>query len=393
MLSRPLEDSGSQTQDRYTFQHHCTARRGITLLASDTIQAIVCEWHEDYVVMYVDGSTELVSVKHLESSQSRWTIQELCTDGGLKHLFQRWRETGRRSRSCLETNAGMRTGAGESAELVSACSRRDATDLQSWAPRLAPHLGDHDDLDEIAQFLASLAIDHGLPSREHIRDQQINSLMRPALQSIGFPIESAAAAYDAVVSEVAAANRARPGDFNALRLLANIDRLSAEAELMRDLAQRTIDRRRLLSAIASLNDPLRPLLLPGQASEPTAMVKKLTRGGIGPSALNDAKRLRSTWLRLRKTWSKDLPGEEPEFEDLASQVLHIAQQAETATRGGGGAYGAAMLQEVERRLKVDLLRRRPALPVLDEHLLGLVYQLTEDCLVWWSDPFEVSAAS
>src|SRR5450759_129806 len=387
----PAEDAGSVTQDRYDFQHHCTARRAITMLTGDAIQAIVCEWHEDYLVVYRNGATELVSVKHLEPSQNRWTTPQLCEEGGLKHLFERWLGTGKQSRCCLETDAGLRSGSGQPQELAHACHRFDQPALAAWAPKLARSLGAEEDVAPVIAFLLILSIDAGLPGREHIRDHQIQALMRPALIRIGYPEARAAAAYDAVVVEVGRANRGESGSFNALAVLADVDRLGTDAQLRQDMALRTLDRLRLMRVITALDDPIRPLLVPARVDEPTAMVKKLARGGLGPAGLSSAKRLRATWLRLRDDWSKDLPGEEPEIEDLVSQVLLIVQQAETAAMQEGSAYGRSMQQQLEQRLRLDQLPRRPALPLLDQHLMGLVYQLTDDCVVWWSEIFDVLA--
>ncbi|MFG2794664.1 dsDNA nuclease domain-containing protein [Streptomyces sp. NPDC048419] len=86
----PEEDSGSDTLGRYRFQAEVAAWDCLAMLTQDTIDFVVCEGHEDFVVAWADGSVELVSVKHREESQGTWPLVKLCKSGGLTHLFDRW---------------------------------------------------------------------------------------------------------------------------------------------------------------------------------------------------------------------------------------------------------------------------------------------------------------
>ncbi len=88
----PPEDSGAQTQSRFRFQHECTARSCVGMLVLDRVASVVCEEHEDFVVIYADGAVELVSVKHRENSKGPWTfarsarkvVSGICTAAGLR---------------------------------------------------------------------------------------------------------------------------------------------------------------------------------------------------------------------------------------------------------------------------------------------------------------------
>jgi hypothetical protein len=107
----PSDDAGALAQSRFQFQVELATARCVRMLVDDDIVSVVFEWHEDYVVQYRTALSKLVSVKHLESSQPRWTVSSLCSDGGLKHLFERWQRVEGRCTSRLQTNAGLRTGA------------------------------------------------------------------------------------------------------------------------------------------------------------------------------------------------------------------------------------------------------------------------------------------
>jgi hypothetical protein len=83
----PEDDSGSDTQDRFAWQHHCAAVDCIAMLTNAGIRRVVCEIHEDHVVDHGASGLELVSCKHREQSRGPWKLTELCLSGGVAHLF------------------------------------------------------------------------------------------------------------------------------------------------------------------------------------------------------------------------------------------------------------------------------------------------------------------
>ncbi|MGW2684598.1 dsDNA nuclease domain-containing protein [Streptomyces sp. NPDC001414] len=119
----PEEDSGSDTLGRYRYQAEVAARDCLAMLTQDAIDFVVCEWHEDFVVAWTDGSVELVSVKHREGTQGPWTLAELCKSGGLTHLFDRWCacECAANVRLRLATNAALKPGKGNAGVLARMC--------------------------------------------------------------------------------------------------------------------------------------------------------------------------------------------------------------------------------------------------------------------------------
>jgi hypothetical protein len=360
------------------------------MLIKDHLQTLVCEWHDDYLVVYEDGAQELVSVKHREASVGPWNVRDLCEAGGVRQLFQRWRRTGGCCRCCVETNAGLRSGQAEAAGLAHDCSTGSGEALGRWAIRIADHLAPYDDLAQIESFLAALSIDARLPGRMHIRAAHIETYMRPAMQSLGMPGHRAADAYDRIVECIADASRDEDDNFDAIDALANPDRLTTDVLLRDTLKRRSIDRRRLLYAITGLALGIEHLLLPSSTTtEPTVLVKKLQHGGLGPTGLNSARRLRSSWLAIRHAWSSDLPGSNPELDHLRTKLLHLVQQAETSAMEIGGLYGRRMQRDLESRLSSASLGHACALPVSDEALLGFVYDLTELCEIWWSREFNL----
>ncbi|MFF5523447.1 dsDNA nuclease domain-containing protein [Streptomyces coeruleorubidus] len=106
---------------RHRYQTEVAARGCLAMLTQDAIDFAVCAWHEDFVVAWTDGYVELVSVKHREGAQpGPWTLTELCNDGGLTHLFDRWCacECAANVRLRLATNAALKPGKGNAGILA-----------------------------------------------------------------------------------------------------------------------------------------------------------------------------------------------------------------------------------------------------------------------------------
>jgi hypothetical protein len=112
------------------------------------------------------------------------------------------------------------------------------------------------------------------------------------------------------------------------------------------------------------------------------------------TGISSAKRLRAIWSELEARYRSDLPGSNSEIEDLRTRVLDLvsAAEAQVLRNGRTEPYGAEMMTHVRDLVRVHGLGRTPILPIDDRHLLGLVYQLTDECEVWWSERFELEAA-
>lgn len=388
----PLDDAGALAQDRFDYQVHLATARCARMLVDDEIASVICEWHEDYVVQYRRAPSELVSVKHLEGSQPRWTLAGLCGAGGLLHLFERWRRVRERCTCRLQTNCGLRVGADEPGALREACANGDGPELRRWATLLAPGVGS-DDVEEVDRFLRALKIECELPDRHTVATVLATEVMRPVLRQLGFDERHADLLWRVLHDVVAEASRS--GDRHDVSVaLSDPDALAGDFERRRVLQRKTIDRARALGALEV--DRSRPRVLlssPPAFDRPrTRLVKKLERSGLGPTAIRSATRLRSNWLRIEHQWAVDLPGGQAELEHLRSHVVHTASQVERAARENDHPYGAVMQARMEEVLTTDHLGFDPLIPVSDMLLLGLVYDRTEACEVWWSDEFDADAA-
>lgn len=432
MITPPSDDVGAVTLDRYYFQAQCAARECLTMLTERTIVSVVCEHHEDYVVLRRDFPLELVSVKHREAGGGPWTLPSLCDDGGLAHLFDRWVPLRGAAHARLCTNAGVRGGAAalrnacaaaaaEPASLINQREEDREERLQDAVHELAtvllavrqrrelpgiPSIASldyrgsseatvKDFLANVRAFLAVLHLDVELPSRTHMREVNIAALAIPALRALQRDVGDADTYYDAVVDLVINRSRDRGGGrLDAARFLAEPLRFAADMQLRERVAQRTISRPDVITALHGGGHGGR--LLPDEAvasreNQPAGSLdlleRKMRAGGLGPTAVSSARTLREAW---QETWAArrlDLPGDAAERFDLEARVLELAHQAESEARqqAGNRQYGMAMAEGLRHLLVPANLETRLALLLDRRHLLGLAYELCGHCRIWFSD--------
>ena len=106
----PAEDFGARTLANYFYQTEVIASFCVSMPSDPSITTIICEWHEDCIIVRDRPPLlELVSVKHHDRA-TYTTLKQLCDDGGLAHLFDRWLgfTTGPAARLCSNTRLGGR---------------------------------------------------------------------------------------------------------------------------------------------------------------------------------------------------------------------------------------------------------------------------------------------
>ncbi len=385
----PKDDTGAETASRYRFQAEIAARDCIRMLTDPSIVAVICEWHEDFIVLENKQAPELVSVKHREPAQGPWRLRALLTDGGLKHLHEQWTRLNRFPKCRIATNAALTRGPEQAHAFISCVQRQEWDSISSFSTvydLLRPN-----DEEELIEFLSSLRIDSETASRQHIRASNIEQLLRPALQDLGMSEARAEEAYEDLVHSIESAIRGGVGAKpTGLEYLISPNRLELEVARQQSIAKRTLLRYETLSIVAEAcsSSPAKLVKLASDPREPTNLVRKLTHAGFGPTAINSAKQLRAAWTSLEARYRNDLPTVDDEFHDLRVRVLAFAADAESTVRTDeDDRYGLLMHHELQRRLLVSKLGRQPPFSLDNKHLLGLAYQLTDECEIWWSESF------
>jgi hypothetical protein len=275
----PAEDSGSDTLGRYRYQAEVAARDCLAMLTQEAIDFVVCEWHEDFVVAWTDGSVELVSVKHREGTRGPWTLPELCKDGGLTHLFDRWCacECADNVRLRLATNAAMKPGKGNAGVLARMCGPEPelTSGLNTMAEDVArqmlkvrwkqpypnvpvtPEVRKLADIQipegfvaKVVRFLAVLEISCKPPERESITDVNIQRLLAPAVEHLQLAHVDLEATYRGIVDRIERANRDESDRAQLAVYIADPSRSRHSTQIQQRIGRRRITREILRQQIA-----------------------------------------------------------------------------------------------------------------------------------------------
>jgi hypothetical protein len=383
--SNPPEDAGASTADRYAFQYCCAASRLLAALSRDRPCELVCEWHEDYLVITDDG-TEAVSVKHREDHLASWTTANIVSSGGLAHLFGTFCR-GEDIHCLFETNRTPTSG------LLDVWSP-DSKARKAARDDLADRLGS--DRDDFEAFCDNLAVSNpAVPAREHIHMTYAGQFGAPAVDRVGLTGLSSTRALSVACGLVANASRERVSDaaWAAVLSASPQDR----AAVMRDekLEARRVTSEDLRAALTEAEHQQVPTLLTSVEDGPpeTTLSKKLEHGGLGPSVVDSATRRRLRWYSHRAA-VRDLPNREGELESLGEWVQDQANAAEIETQTATDSYGHEMYANL-----IERLRDPGALPPgtrpedRDPSLLaGAAFELADQCTVWFSRRFDVAGA-
>jgi hypothetical protein len=174
----------------------------------------------------------------------------------------------------------------------------------------------------------------------------------------------------------------------------------ASAEEAAPIEAKKISKDRLLkSLVATFDDSV--LLTSGNQVDVrtlpagmTTIEKKMAAGAAGADEIQLAKDFKFSMDRLLQEWMyKYGPAEAARrYDHLQLIVKEDCFEASAHTKAAG-PYGTAMLGRVRANLKTSAASQGAQLAALGvsyNHLLGVAGILTEDCTVWWSDPFDLT---
>lgn len=432
LSAQPTDDAGAQTADRFEWQAAMAAADALSLyretidngrLASATDAGIVCEHHEDWVVIG-PGGAELVSGKHRDPSVAVFTTtNQLLGDGGLAHLFGRWHAINELPYCRLVTTAGLAPGeaqglneaavalrklAGEG-QMLLASGTHEAVVIQfakglqrtpkflpaPWKASVDAGVTDPaaDHLEQAARFLSVLRIDEARPQRTYISDAAPNMYCVPVLQTLGHDALLAVSVWEAVMALFRARMRAAgPTSRGALpHIQAGQVRLTSDVLAQRELAKRTV-------TIADLNLTIRKAVSNRAGYLPIVPPPRTTRLGIkmeaglcADNSIERAEQLRSDYLAYWSERDSGDPLARSLRQRLQRALLAISDDAATAiTDSGAPLRGPDLWRDIKARVKAMPPGDWPE--DLDADLrLGGICDLTAQCLVWFSERFDIAA--
>jgi hypothetical protein len=379
------DDGGGIAGDGFGFQYDCIAHLAIQMIRDATVARIVCETHEDALVIFADGTVELVSCKARDNSKP-YTLATLRSDGGLLRLFDSWMRTGRTCRSHLMTEGAF---AQDARKLVEDCESRQTERVGPRGADLAPFFST--DAATATEFLMGFRVtDSGtLGPRSHTG--RINaSRLRAWLRANSLSVALDEQCYSLLRDKVAECCRAAMSDpLEGTTLLEASTRPESASDTAK-IANRTLTAQ---SVNACMRDaPTGQPLLTGNPDglDHTRMAAKLQRGDVPSQVIAAAKYLRASWYEYESALSLRAPATEPGLTDVRARTLLAVGDA-TAKLDLKEPYGQRMYLAIRDAVKVAALGELPVLGLSDELLLGLVFQATDECELFWSSVFDVDA--
>jgi hypothetical protein len=266
---------------------------------------VLCEWHTDFICSGPNGDPPncLVSVKHREPDQGPWLLSDMAGKGGLAVLYRRWKESGRKHSCRWVTNAGLRLGDLQTRSLSNLLSVR-GSDFESSIKYYAEYLQNGIAAETLADaigFLASLTIFSTGGDARSFRAQIIDEVARPILEQLGARPGRARAAYQAVHGLVLEAVQGLDPH------TCNVTWYSGDEAVSSDVSRRKITRERLAQCLADNGIAVPRESMPAPNGRETKMIRKLRAGGIGPTVLSVAPRIRQQWYELEICMRPDIP--------------------------------------------------------------------------------------
>ncbi|MFI9811582.1 dsDNA nuclease domain-containing protein [Saccharothrix variisporea] len=424
----PGDDSGAPTSSRFRYQDEIAAAHCLLMARHGRVASVVCEWHADFAVEYVDGEWVLNSVKHHEGQA--WSLAKLFEDGGLALLFDTWIKLDRSVKVVLCTNAALSDSASPiSAKLIGQLCGDHPGDsfLQveptdqicaagAWAVLKAATKQKLDNVvgveevpstrewlradglpqgmvEAIRSFLGVLRIKR-FPSRDHIRDHVIRQYVQPLLQDLGRDISVADACYDRLLNVVHQASRDNDGrPLDPFEWLAASGPPSAEDKLDERVRRRTIAPEQVLECLAVAHTSGAPLLPAGRRPPPApggrTLTRKLCEAKVGDDDQRQAQQLRDLW---HDSWPKMATGFPQDLEveyALEQDILNFVRSLKLQLVGADH-FGTRLMAALNEGLGVHRLKGRLALPLHDHHVVGFAYELSDRCYFTFLDPGEAS---
>lgn len=427
MTTKPTDDAGARTYDQFDWQAAMASADGLRLyldnLGEDGVLAprdcrVLCEYHEDWVALDEEDA-ELVSAKHPGTSFGAYTtMNALVNEGGIGHLFERWKSMHGKPACRLVTTGGLAPGPpqglsaaaeamrmqrlagspldtdGDHKEIITSFARevlkrgRPKSKNQPSPPVPEPT---DDDRKEVASFLSGLTLQCSQPARTYIAYAAPGMYVAPVLTRLGIQVP-AESIWEAVLSLFRARMRAagpRPtGGLPEVISVRPDSRTPTPLEAERRLTDRIVTLADIDAAIrtaVAYPEGYRPL---ARLPRSTRLAVKMSVGGCSDNSIERAEQLRIDYQDYWRSKANDEPTSRVEQSRLRRLLLKMSDVATSTSRASSGPWGSRFWEELQ-----DLLSKLPVETLPDEMdedlLLGGVADLANRCQVWFSNGFDV----
>lgn len=402
--SPSLNDPGDDTARRFVYQWTYTAILLCALL-DDTLDVIevFCEHHEDILLKHRDGTYTGVQVKTRDTGGDPWTATEDAIFGAVcKFVNLEQQYPGHFRCFALATNhtflSGRATGTclPHLLSLAESCpDEASATGpLKAYLKKLSRKTGHPESVCLAA--LKKSKCDHSLPKLDHVKQSLVSTIVESwdgAVDTAHPALTRGADGLTAECQRAASLDHAQSLP-SYLGFLAN----GVDAALRAAIEGKRFDAARLLRVLADAIAATSLLAGPTTVRPAVGLATrgkldiKLDAGGFSAVSVTAAKDLRDKAEYKSLEWMNRLGETEGlrRHEHIRTVVLRDCADAHEAARARPSPFGVTMLQLLRARFQQRRTQNgAPLFDSLDEHLEGHAYSLTNECKVWWSEPFAI----
>lgn len=396
-------DRGDDVQRRFHYQHAYAAIQSLNLLEDEAeFTELYCEHFEDILMKRRDSKYAGLQVKTRNLDQTPFKTSDTAIKKTLKRFFKLERNYGTDFyRYAFITNGGFwhekenhnnlphlinkisdcenssildDSDFNKIMEIANGLDGVDAETVFSTLKKFEIETGPG--LDDVVTHLASL-----LSGYSELSDKSYPDLLELAKRLISKTAEASSLTYSSSEHDYF--------------ILSENPNLAANAEI---LEGKRITREKITTIIQDFTSeeaPLRtfdPLDISSFPKGTRKLEMKMSAGEISLSNINLVKDYKySAEAMFQKMLYKNQPSKAKEvFDGLSLIVRTECQEAYDANHTNDESFGQNMLSDVRprirRRYEQDCQHRFNG---TYEHLMGIAGILTEECVVWWSNSFEI----
>lgn len=426
------DDWGANTLDRYDWQASMAAADGLELyrqalgadrrLQDSESRRILCEYHEDWVALHGDAA-ELVSAKHRDPSADAYrTLNQLAHEGGLAHLFLRWRALQEKPTCRLATSGGLASGEVQEFAATMRALREvrlsgqqivindeHRPSIEKFHSVIHANSGKHlpedwvkgsegevpleDQRQQAARFISMLNIQCELTRRADIGFAAPTKCAKPVVEHLGFDVPWEAVwnvVYGLFFTRMKAAGPRTNAIISPVLAFANGSEPPTSADKERELASRIVTMQDIdLAVMTAVANPSAY----GSLASPIRLSRaavKMRKGSCSDNSIERGEQLRRDYQRYWRSRLSGDPTALAEREKLRWLLLRVSDRSDTPEVRSKIKWGADFWIALQDALD-DIPTEKLPSGMDPDLLLGGISELTNECKIWFSEVFDVAA--
>ena len=389
-------DPGDETANRYYFQWTWAAVVCCMLLDDKMgVQEVFCEHHEDVLLKYRDGTFTGHQVKTRNEDQPMWKASDEAVLTACIRFAKLEFEYPSKFRGFYFLTNHPLYSAGTKNDLRHVLqSIKDAESFENlpstispWIKKVARKAG----VPESVAFdaLSKTVADSKLPKLHDAVMRLINTITQCWAPAADCSYDVVRRAAQALIDECGRASSLGHEQLLPAYLIVDVNK---NADIMARINGKRMTIVRVQEILEHGRDSLATLtadpalcVKPGEGST-ELLHKKLDAGGFSVISRNSAEDLRNKADYLGIVWTKKFGNEKglQRYDHIRSIVLSDAGRAFDATQTNTDDFGPKMREHLRHLFRERRKAGNELFDSTDDHLEGIVFSLTAQCMVVWS---------